>query len=185
MSCRCLKPAYRDTDMAGRGRPPIPTDWSTWTLATRAGTTTCAGWCGGFGIDVRRDSPYEAFRHQLSLLMTGPRSEVQGDDVVLMLLDIFPSASSLTACATCPCDFQWQGLKGAQSRVWTATCRAYLIGVSLGKFSISVGQRKALSSSVKVVRCGDDFSVSGRTSLSMGFRDGLGKHMLVKTKLST
>ena len=32
--------------------------------------------------------PYEAFKLQLSLMMTGPRSQVEGDDDVLMLLDI-------------------------------------------------------------------------------------------------
>ena len=31
--------------------------------------------------------PHEAFKLQLSLMMTGPRSQVEGDDV-LMLLDI-------------------------------------------------------------------------------------------------
>ena len=33
--------------------------------------------------------PYEAFRLQLILMMTGPRSQIDGYDDVLMLLDIF------------------------------------------------------------------------------------------------
>ena len=32
--------------------------------------------------------PYEAFKLQFSSMMTGPRSQVEGDDDVLMLLDI-------------------------------------------------------------------------------------------------
>ena len=31
--------------------------------------------------------PYEAFKLQLSLVMTGPKSQVEGDDDVLMLFD--------------------------------------------------------------------------------------------------
>ena len=42
--------------------------------------------------------PYEAFKLQLSLMMTGPRSLVEGDDDVLTLLDNFQSTSPLTAC---------------------------------------------------------------------------------------
>ena len=72
-----------------------------------------------------------------------------------------------------------------------------LMGVSLGKFSICVGYRKAhvicrdecLSKMntacpvqmVRLVRWCDDFSLSGRRSLCSTFRDELGKHLLVKT----
>ena len=71
-----------------------------------------------------------------------------------------------------------------------------LMGVSLGKFSICVGYRKAhvicrdeclsevntacLVQMVRLVRWGDDFSLSGRRSLCSTFRDELGKHLLVK-----
>ena len=72
-----------------------------------------------------------------------------------------------------------------------------LMGVSLGKFSICVGYRKAhvtrrgeclsevntacLVQMVRLVRWRDDFSLSGRRSLCNAFRDQLGKHLLVKT----
>ena len=53
-----------------------------------------------------------------------------------------------------------------------------LMGVSITKFSISVGHRKAV---VRLVRWCDGFSVSGRRSLCEAFRDELAKHLLVKT----
>ena len=56
-----------------------------------------------------------------------------------------------------------------------------LMGVSLGKFSICVGYRRAMDTIVRLVRWGDDFSLSGRRSLCSSFRDELGKHLLVKT----
>ena len=56
-----------------------------------------------------------------------------------------------------------------------------LMGVSLGKFSICVGSRRAKNTFVRLVRRGDDFSLSGRRSLCNAFRDELGQHLLVKT----
>ena len=56
-----------------------------------------------------------------------------------------------------------------------------LMGVSLGKFSICVGCRKVMDTLIRLVRWGDDFSLSGRMSLCNAFRDELGKHLLVKT----
>ena len=56
-----------------------------------------------------------------------------------------------------------------------------LMGVSLGKFSICVGHRKVMDTLVRLVRWGDDFSLSGRRSLCNAFRDELGKRLLVKT----
>ena len=56
-----------------------------------------------------------------------------------------------------------------------------LMGVSLGKFSICVGYRKVMTTLVRLVRWSDDFSLSGRRSLCIAFRDELGKHLLVKT----
>ena len=72
-----------------------------------------------------------------------------------------------------------------------------LLGVSLGKFCICVGYRKAhvtcrdecfsevstacLVRMIRLVRWGDDFSLSGRRSLCNTFRDELGKHLSVKT----
>ena len=56
-----------------------------------------------------------------------------------------------------------------------------LLGVSVGKFSICVGQRKVMDTLVRLVRWGDDLSLSGRRSLCNAFRDELGKPFLVKT----
>ena len=56
-----------------------------------------------------------------------------------------------------------------------------LMGVSLGKFSICDGYRKVLDTLVRLVRWGDDFSLSGRRALCNAFQDELGKHLLVKT----
>ena len=56
-----------------------------------------------------------------------------------------------------------------------------LMGVSLGKFNICVGYRSAKNTLVRLVRWGDDFSLSGRRSLCNAFRDELGKYLLVKT----
>ena len=56
-----------------------------------------------------------------------------------------------------------------------------LMGVSLDKFSICIGHRKAMDSLVRQVRLGDDFSLSCQRSLCKAFRDGLGRHLLVKT----
>ena len=53
-----------------------------------------------------------------------------------------------------------------------------LMGVSLGKFSICVGYRKVLD---RLVRWGNDFSLSGQRSLCKTFRDDSGMHLLVKT----
>ena len=47
---------------------------------------------------------------------------------------------------------------------------------SLGKFSICVGYRKVMDALVRLVRRGDDFSLSGRRRLCNAFRDELGKH---------
>ena len=60
-------------------------------------------------------------------------------------------------------------------------CVMKLMGVSLVKFSICVGYRRAKNTLVRLVRWGDDFSLSGRRSLCNAFRDELGKHLLVKT----
>ena len=58
----------------------------------------------------------------------------------------------------------------------------HLMGVSLGKFSICVGYWKVMGTMVRLVRWGDDFSLSRRRSLCNAFRDELGKHLLVKTQ---
>ena len=57
-----------------------------------------------------------------------------------------------------------------------------ILGVSLGKFSICLGYRKVLDTLVRLVRWGDDFSLSGRRSHCNAFRGELGgSTLLVKT----
>ena len=92
---KVLEDSDRDTCMAESGRPPVRLSWSTSTRATRSGPTTrsrlvCQGTrrVEDFAATFATTSPYEAFRLQLSLMMTGPRSQVEGDDDVLMMLDI-------------------------------------------------------------------------------------------------
>ena len=103
----------------------------------------------------------------------------------------FPSTCPLTACEGCIRDRKWQNLQVAQSKEWIARCVSIirrtvldvmsLMGVSLGKFSICSGYRKAIDTFVRLVRWGDDFSLIVRRSLCNTFRDHLGKHLLVKT----
>ena len=135
--------------------------------------------------------PCEAFRLQLSLMMTGPRSEVEGDDDVLMLSDnsrahlhsplarvVFVTIKSKVyklLKAMC-------GLRDARASFDRKVLEVMnLMGVSLGKFSICVGYWKVMNTLVKLVRWGDDFSFCGRGSLCNAFQDELGKHLLVKT----
>ena len=79
--------------------------------------------------------PYEAFELQLSLMMTGSRSQVEGDDDVLMLLDI--SRAHLHS----PLARAVRDAGAAFDRKVLDVMN--LMGVSLGKFSIGVGYRKA------------------------------------------
>ena len=91
----------RDACVAETGRPPIPTDWVDINKGIRSDPTAEAGWSvkrnvDGQQIDVEdwaatfaATPPHEAFKLQLSLMMTGPRSQIERDDDVLMLLDIF------------------------------------------------------------------------------------------------
>ena len=119
--------------------------------------------------------------------MMGPRSHIEGDDDVLMLLDI---SRALTACWTCvTIDGKVKKLLKAMYGLCDAGAtfdRKVLdalnfMGVSLGKFSICVGFRKVTDTLVRPVRWGDAFSLSGRRSLCKAFRDEFGKHLLVKT----
>ena len=90
----------KDTCVAETGRPPIPTDLVD---IDKGGSVrsnyrrmlVCQETRGRSTIDVEDRAatfaatlPYEAFRLQLSLMMTGLWSQVGGDDDVLMLLDI-------------------------------------------------------------------------------------------------
>ena len=91
-----LENSNRDECMTETGRAPIPTDW----VDINKGDSprpnyrsrlVCQETRGRSTIDAEdwaATPPYEAFRLQLSLMMTGPRSQVDGDDEVLTLVDI-------------------------------------------------------------------------------------------------
>ena len=97
---KVLEDSDRDACRAETGRPPIPTDWvdvskgdslrpnyrSRLVCQETRGRSTIyvEDWAATFAATP----PYEAFKLQLSFMMTGPRSQVEGDDDVRMLLDI-------------------------------------------------------------------------------------------------
>ena len=97
MSRSVLKTAIGDMCISETGRPPILTDWVDIDNSLRPNCRSrlvCQETRGRSTIDVEdwaatfaATLPYEAFRPPLSLMMTGPRSQVEGDDV-LVLLDI-------------------------------------------------------------------------------------------------
>ena len=172
---------------------------STSTRATRADPTTEAGWSVKRHVDwstvdvedwaatFAATPPYGAFGLQLSLMMTGPRSQVEGDDHVLMLLDTSKTHlhSPLARAVFVTNDGKvykllkaMYGLRDAGAAFDRKVLDVMnLKGVSLGKFSTSrVGYRKMIDTLVRLVRWGDDFSLSGRRSLCNAFRDELGKH---------
>ena len=96
---KVLEDSDRDACVAGTGQPPIPTDWveineGDSLRPNHRSRLVCQETRGRSTIDVEDGAatfaatpPYEAFKLQLSLMMTGPRSQVEGDDDVLMLLD--------------------------------------------------------------------------------------------------
>ena len=94
--------------------------------------------------------PYEAFKLQPSLMVTGPRSQVQGDDDVLVLLDISRARLHSPLARTVFVTIDGKLLK-AMYRLRDAGAAfdrevldvMNLMGVSLGKFSICVGYRKS------------------------------------------
>ena len=123
--------------------------------------------------------------------MTRPRSHVEGDDDVPMLLDISRAHlhSPVARVVLVTIDGKVYKLLKAMyglrdSGAWfdrKVLDVVNLMGVSLGKFSTCVGLRNAMDSLVRLVRWSDDFSLSGRRSLCKASRDELGKHVLVKT----
>ena len=200
---KVLEDSNRDTCMAETGRPPIPTDWVdidkgdsirpnyrsrlVCQETRRRSTIDMEDWAATFAATF----PYETFLLQLRLMMTGPRSQVEGDDEVWMLLDSSRSHlySPLARVVFLTINGKvykllkaMYGLRDAGAafdrKVFDVT---NLMGVSLGKFSICVGRKKALNTLVRLVRLGDDFSLIGRRSLCKTLRDCLGKRLLVQT----
>ena len=197
-----LEDSHRDACMAETGLPPIPLPGSTSTRALHSDPTTeavCQETRGRSTIDVEtgqrrslRPPPCEAFNLQLSLMMAGARSQVEGDDDVLMLLDISGAHLHSPLARAVFVTIDGKVLQVVESNVRSerdagaALDRKVLdvmnwMGVSLGRFSICVGYRKVMDTTVRLVRWCDDFSLSGRRSLCDAVRDELGKHLLVKT----
>ena len=97
---KVLEVSEWDACTAETGRPSIPTDWVDINKGdslrpNNKSILICQETRGRSTIDVEdwaatfaATPPNEAFKLQLSLMMTGPRSQVEGDDDVLMLLDI-------------------------------------------------------------------------------------------------
>ena len=97
---KVLEDSDRDACVAETSRSPIPTDWIDINMGDSLRSKyrnrlVCQETRGRSTIDVEdwaatlaATLPYEAFKLQLSLMMTGPRSQVEGDDDVLLLLDI-------------------------------------------------------------------------------------------------
>ena len=103
-----LEDSDRDKCMAETGRRPISTDLLRSNYRSRLvcqetrgrSTIDVEDWAATFAATL----PYEAFKLQLSVMMTGPKSQVEGDDDVLMLLDIsrahLPSSLARAVCVT-------------------------------------------------------------------------------------
>ena len=124
-------------------------------------------------------------------MKTGPRSQVEGDDDALMLLNISRAHLHLPLARAVFVTIDGKVYKLVEAMYGLRDAGATfdrtvldvmnLMGVSLGKFSICVGYRKVMDTMVRLVRWCDDFSFSGRRSFCNAFRDELGKHLLVKT----
>ena len=89
---KVLQDSDREACMAETGRPPIPTDWVDIKKADSLrpnyrSKLVCQETRERSTIDVE-DWAATLRCDQLSLTMRGPRSQVEGDDDVLMLLDI-------------------------------------------------------------------------------------------------
>ena len=177
-----LEDSDRDVCMTETGRPPIPTDWVDINKGdslrpnnrsmpvcqeTRGRSTTdVEDWAATFAATP----PYEAFRLQLSLMKTGPRSQVEGDDDVLRLLDISRShlRSPLARTVFVTIDGKvykllkaMYGLRDAGAAFDRKVLDVMnLMGVLLGKFSICVGYRRVMNTLDRLVCWGDDFSLS-------------------------
>ena len=197
----------RDTCVAETGQPPMPTDRVVIDTGDsirpnyrsrlvcqekrRRSTIDVKDWAATFAAHP----PYEAFRLQLSLLMTGLRSQVEGDDDVMMLLDISrahlhsPLARVVFVTVYDKVFTLLKAMCGLRPAGTSFDSKVLdvmnLMGVSLGKLSICVVrklsicvvQKKVLETLVRLVRWSDDFSLSGRRSLCKTFRDDLEKHL--------
>ena len=182
-----LEDSDRDACVADTGRPPIPTEWvdinkgdslrpnyrsRLFCQETRGRSTIgVEDWAAKFAAT----RPYEACKLQPSLMMTGLRSQVEGDDDELVLLDTSRAHlhSQLASAVFVTIDDKvykllkaMNGLRGAGAAFDGKVLDVLnLMGVSLCKFSICVGYQNVMDTLVRLVRWGDDFSLSGRRSL--------------------
>ena len=176
---KVLEDSNRDACLAETGQPPIPTDW----------------------VDINKgDSLRPNYRSRLVCQETRGRSTIHVEDWAgAHLLSPLARAVFVTVDGKVYKLLKaMYGLRDAGAAFdWKALDVMNLTGVSLGKFSICVGYRKAQGTCrdeclsevntacfvrmVRFVRWGDDFYLSGRRSLCTAFRDELGKHLLVKT----
>ena len=113
---KVLEDSDRDACMAETGRPPIPTDW----VDINKGGALRPNYrsrlvcqAEDWGATFAATTPYEAFRLQLSLPMTGPRSESQGNRASsftavcrVLALDM-PRGVQIGANTACLCS--WSG----------------------------------------------------------------------------
>ena len=175
---KVLEDSDRDACMAESGRAPIPTDWvdinkGDLLAPNYRSRLACQETRGRSTIDVEdwaatfaATTPYEAFKLQLNLMMIGPRSQVEDDDV---LMTIDGKVYKLLKVV--------YGLRDAGAALHSKVLDVMnLMGVSLRNFSICV-----MDTLVRLVHWSDDFSLSGRRSLCSAFRDESGKHLLEKT----
>ncbi|CAK0837947.1 unnamed protein product, partial [Prorocentrum cordatum] len=171
---KVLELSDHETCIQETGSPPIPTDWvdidkgdpsrpnyrsRLVARETRRRTTIDADdWAATFAATP----PYEAFRLQLSLLMTGPRPENLNDEEVLMLLDI------------------------SRAHLHSPLNRVVFVRIGGQVYRLlkaMYGLRDAGASGdsvVRGVRWGDDFPLSGKRLHCAEFRGELGKRLLVK-----
>ena len=155
-----LEDSDLDTCPAGLGGQPLPTNWVGIDLEDWAATFAAA-------------LPYEAVRLQLGLLTSGPRAEAEGNDEVLMREVFEKSERKVYQLLEAMCGLRDAGASFVQMELDMMN--------PMGKFSSCVGYRPAGDSLVRLARWDDDFSVSGRRSLCVQFRNDLEKHLMVET----
>ena len=197
-----LKPSTEDACLAATGRPPIPTAWVDIDKGDRERPNVRSrlvaqetrwrsaldptDWAATFAATP----PYEAFKMQLSMLMTGARPESPMDERVLMLIDI--SRAHLhspldrdvfvrvdgVVYQLCKAMYGLRDAGASFDRKVEKTMGA--MDVTLGKFSVCLGVRYMDGDIVRQVRWGDDFSVSGKRASCQRYKEDLSQHLLVK-----